>query len=285
MKNKLIADAGSSKIDWVLLGQSGEVINRVTSNGMNALMSEIDDLAAAFNDVSAQLSISGTLQEIHYYGAGCANAGVCTKIQNALNMVWKSCYTNVYSDLLGAARGCLGKSTGIIGILGTGSNSGLYDGRNLIQNIPSLGFILGDEGSGAALGKRLVSDAFKGHLPMQMRDQFVKTYGMSLSDILDRTYRQPAPNRFLASLAPFLSERLWNPYIYSLVLEEISEYFRKNIAMYPGARSLPLAFCGSIAWNFADVLRDAASRQGFTIASISSSPMPGLIDFHKSTNI
>lgn len=281
MTTKLIAEAGSSKIDWVLLGQSGEVISQVSSIGLNALMSDIEELVDVFMDVFVKFSISGTLKEIHYYGAGCANAVVCAKIRDGLSRVWESDSINVYSDLFGAAKGCLKSSSGIIGILGTGSNSGLYDGSRLTHNVPSLGFILGDEGSGAALGKRLVADVFKGKLPIMLRDQFVKTTGLTLSDILDRTYRQPSPNRFLASLTPFLHERLENPYIYSLVLEEFSEYFCRNISMYSEARFQPLAFTGSIAWYFADVLKAAASLQGFGITSITRSPLKGLIDFHK----
>lgn len=280
MKNKLIADAGSSKIDWVVLSDSGEVVDRTTSIGVNALMSDAPHLAGAFGKVADKLGISETLNEIHYYGAGCATPQICHKVSKALADIWPAGSISVCSDLLGAARANFGQDRGIICILGTGSNSGLYDGHDISHNIPSLGFILGDEGSGAALGKRLVGDAFKGHLPKSIRDQFMNTYELGVADILDYTYRRPAANRFLASLVPFLRERLWNPYIYSLVLEEFSAFFRRNVAMYTGARTLPLAFTGSIAYHFADILREAADRQGFKITKISSSPIEGLIEFH-----
>lgn len=280
MKNKLIADAGSSKIDWVLLSDTGEVVDRTTSIGINALMNDAPHLEAAFGKVADKLGITESLNEIHYYGAGCATPQICAKVSDALGAVWPAGRIHVCSDLLGAARAHFSDQRGIICILGTGSNSGLYDGRDISHNIPPLGFILGDEGSGAALGKRLVGDAFKGHLPKSIRDQFMNTYELSLADILDYTYKRPAANRFLASLVPFLSERLWNPYIYSLVREEFTLFFKRNVAMYSGARSMPLAFTGSIAYHFADILREAADRQGFKISAITASPMEGLIKFH-----
>ena len=280
MKNKLIADAGSSKIDWVLISDSGEVINRVSSFGLNALLAEPDEIVEAFGKVADKLGVDGTLNEVHYYGAGCATSAICDKIHAAIQKVWPAGSIFVSSDLLGAARSLFGRKQGIACILGTGSNSCLYDGETIKSNIPSLGFILGDEGSGAALGKRLVADAFKGHLPKPIRDQFMRMYELSLSDILEYTYRRPAANRFLASLVPFMKDHLWNPYIYSLVLEEFSQFLKRNVAMYKGARSLPLSFTGSIAWHFSDILREAAERQGLKVNEITQSPIDGLIKYH-----
>lgn len=280
MENILIADAGSSKIEWVLLSDSGEVLSRLTTIGVNALLADKDELTASFVKANEKLGVSSTLRDVHFYGAGCATPAICDKVHKALMKVWPAGDIYVNSDLLGAARSLFGNSKGIACILGTGSNSCLYDGKTIQHNIPSLGFILGDEGSGAALGKRLVSDAFKGHLPKPIRDQFMKTFELSLADILEYTYRKPAANRFLASLVPFMKDHLWNPYIYSLVLEEFSQFLRRNVAMYSGARSLPLSFTGSIAWHFSDILREAAERQGLKVTDITESPMDGLIQFH-----
>lgn len=280
MKNKLIADAGSSKIDWVLLSDTGDVINRITSIGLNALLAEPAEIVDTFRKVADKIEVTETLNEVHYYGAGCATAAICDKIHNAISEVFPAGTINVSSDLLGAARSLFGKESGIACILGTGSNSCLYDGNSIRSNIPSLGFILGDEGSGAALGKRLIADAFKGHLPKPIRDQFMKMYELSLADILEYTYRRPAANRFLASLVPFIKDRLWNPYVYSLVLEEFSQFLKRNVAMYKGARTLPLSFTGSIAWHFSDILREAAERQGLKVDTITQSPIEGLIKYH-----
>lgn len=283
MKNKLLADAGSSKIEWLLLSPSGEVLDRVNSIGINALMADVGEITDLFAKIADRLRVDDNLEEIIYYGAGCATPEVCEKVKNALGSVWKADSIQVATDLLGAARSLFGSSKGIACILGTGSNSCLYDGENIKENIPSLGYVLGDEGSGAALGKRLVADAFKGHLPRPIRDQFMKTFELSLADILEYTYKRPAANRFLASLVPFMKDHIWNPYIYSLVLEEFTQFLRRNVAMYEGARSMPIAFTGSIAWNFSDILREAADRQGLKVDTITKSPMEGLIKFHSSS--
>lgn len=280
MKNILLADAGSTKVDWVLVTPEGEVETRFASPGINALLSEPEELESRFREVAQKLGQDESLEEIYYYGAGCATPAICGKIQNAISKVWKAGNIYVGSDLLGAARSLLGREKGIACILGTGSNTCLYDGLEIAQNVPSLGFILGDEGSGAALGKRLVADAFKGHLPKPIRDKFMKFYELSLDNILEYTYRRPAANRFLASLTPFIKEHIWNPYMYSLVLEEFTQFFKRNVAMYPGGRSLPIAFTGGVAYTFSEILEEAAKRQGFKVSKITRHPMEDLIEFH-----
>lgn len=280
MKNILIADAGSTKIEWAIVNDEGGVENNVTTHGINALMAEPDEIAALFAKARTLLGQEESFKAIYYYGAGCATSKICDKVHQGIANTWQAGTIVVESDLVGAARSLLGRKAGIACILGTGSNSCLYDGENISQNVPSLGFILGDEGSGAALGKRLVADAFKGHLPKLVRDHFLAMYELTLEDILDYTYRRPAANRFLASLVPFLKDHLWNPYVYSLVREEFISFLRRNVAMYPGSHSLPLAFTGSIAYHFADILREAADSLGFKVGKIEKAPMEGLIAYH-----
>lgn len=295
MKKMLIADAGSTKVEWVIVKSDGEIEARVTTHGLNALMAEPEEIAQLFSKAKSLLN-NEKVDEIFYYGAGCATSAICQKIKEALISSWMSddrvnseidgeSKVLVESDLLGAARALLGRSPGIACILGTGSNSCLYDGQKIVSNVPSLGFILGDEGSGAALGKRLVADAFKGQLPQLVRDHFLNLYELTLEEILDYTYRRPAANRFLASLVPFLKEHLWNPYVYSLVREEFKAFLKRNVALYQGSHSLPLSFTGSIAFHFADILRDAAESQGLKIGKIEKNPMDGLIAFHTSSSL
>ena len=284
MKTVLIADAGSTKVDWVLISEDGETLAHTGTPGINALMAEPEQIREYFGKVRGNLGENNLPDSIYYYGAGCATPEICDKIGNELRNIWKEATEiEVASDLTGAARSLHGRNPGIACILGTGSNSGLYDGRNITHNIPSLGFILGDEGSGAALGKRLVADAFKGHLPKPIRDQFMKMYELSLANILEYTYLRPAANRFLASLVPFIRDHIWNPYLYSLVLEEFTAFLKRNVAMYPGARNLPISFVGSIAWHFSDILRDAADRQGLKVSEIIKSPLEGLKAYHSSS--
>lgn len=282
MKNKLIADAGSTKVEWALLKNDGVIASSFTTDGINALLASQEVIDQAFTDIEARLPHDISIDEVHYYGAGCATPQICEVIHNSLAKAFRNADIHVSSDLLGAARSLFGKKKGIACILGTGSNSCLYDGESIVEQIPSLGYVLGDEGSGAALGKRLLSDAFKNQLPDSIRDKFLKDYGMSLSGILDKIYRNPSPNKFLASLVPFLSDNLWNPYIYSLVLKELTIFVQRNVAMYKGAHSLDVSFTGSIAFHFAKILREAAESQGYRVTSISETPMEGLIQFHKS---
>ncbi len=281
MNYNLIADAGSTKTDWALLDDNGALTDRFTTDGINALLSSDKDLEKAFAGVSEIIGPDKEINEIFYYGAGCATPEVCTRTRNILLNELHARDAMVTTDLLGAARSLLGNNRGIACILGTGSNSCLYDGMAITAQVPSLGFILGDEGSGAALGKRLLKAAFKGELPDMVKEEFLDTYHLSLPDILDKVYCSPAPNKFLGSLVPFLHSRLWNPYVYSLVLEELTSFMIHNVSKYDGAHSLPVCFTGSVACNFEKLLHEAAASQGFSVGKVTASPMEGLIEFHK----
>ncbi len=285
MKKTLIADAGSTKVEWTLLDFDSSIAARFSSDGINALLSGPDTITEALASVAAALPGHSDIQEVYYYGAGCATQEICDKMGNALSGFWKEADIFVASDLLGAARSLFHGDAGIACILGTGSNSCLYNGNEITMQIPSLGFVLGDEGSGAALGKRLLSDAFKNHLPDNIREKFLEEYNLTLPQILDKIYRQETPNKFLASLVPFLKANIWNPYIYSLVLEELTVFIKRNVAMYPRAHAMPLSFTGSIAHHFSNVLREAAASQGYRVTNISATPMDGLIEHHKNTSL
>lgn len=282
MKYNLIADAGSSKIDWLLADANWKELRQWVSPGVNALMASDAEIEAMADSAASQIPRDAELGEIHFYGSGCATPEICSRIADALRKELRASSVSVYTDLLGAARSLLGHKAGIACILGTGSNSCLYNGKEIEQNVPSLGFILGDEGSGAALGKRLVADAFKGHLPKVISDKFLKTFNLDLGAILKSVYRAPTPNKFLASLVPFLSEHLWNPYVYSLVRQEFELFLVRNVSPYKGSRTLPIAFTGSIAYHFSDILKEAASRQGFKVGEICRRPIEGLLAYHAS---
>lgn len=280
MSNKLIIDAGSTKVDWRLLKDDNSVGAEFVTEGLNALLASSQEVEDAFAQASAYLPPDVPIEQIHYYGAGCATPQICQKIKDSLSNVWSPSVCEVNSDLLGAARSLHGREKGIACILGTGSNSCLYDGDKISIQIPSLGFILGDEGGGAALGKRLIGDVFKEQLPQSVREKFLERYNLTLPEILDNLYKQPAPNRYLASFVPFLKDNLWNPYIYSLVLKELIRFVKRNVAMYPGAHALKVSFTGSIAFHFEKLLREAASTLGYSVSEISETPMEGLLRFH-----
>lgn len=281
MNIKLIADAGSTCVEWGAISDGYPDYIQFQTEGVNALLSDIDTLKDRFNEAASHIDAPDAVREVFYYGAGCATPQICNKIKDVLVETFPSAAIFVDSDLLGAARSLFGNKKGIACILGTGSNSCRYDGKNIAEQIPSLGFILGDEGSGAALGKRLLGDAFKKQLPENILQKFSDKYSLELPEILNRTYREQAPNRFLASLTPFIKENLWNPYIYSLVLQELTTFVKRNVAMYKGAHSMEIGFTGSIAHHFEKILREAACSQGYRVSKITQSPLPGLIDYHK----
>lgn len=284
MNLQLIADAGSSKTDWALTDSEGKELKRFCTSGLNAMLSDDSEVRASMAKVAGKLPDGCHIGRIYYYGAGCATPEVCSKIQGALIEALDADEAEVASDLLGAARSLLGHSRGIACILGTGSNSCLYDGREITHNIPSLGFILGDEGSGGAIGKRLVADALKGHLPTGIARNFLNEYGLDVAVVLERVYRQPAPNKFLASLVPFVRENLSDPYIYSMVSDEFARFLTRNVKHYANADTLPVSFTGSIAYHFSDVLEDVCADLGISLGKITGHPLDGLIDFHTSKN-
>ena len=184
-----------------------------------------------------------------------------------------------HSDLLGAARALCGHNYGIASILGTGANSCLYDGKRIIANTPALGYILGDEGSGGVMGKLFLHELYKGVLSKNIRLEFEQEYSLKMSDVIQRVYREPMPNRFLASLAPFIHRHLSDPAVKRLVTDNFRDFFRYNIRPYNHSE-FPVSFVGSVAWYFRDQLAEAADIEGFTLGTILKSPIEGLLRFH-----
>ena len=184
-----------------------------------------------------------------------------------------------HSDMLGAARSLCGHNCGIACVLGTGANACLYDGENILQNTPALGYILGDEGSGSVLGKRFIHDLYSGLLSEELKADFETETGLSLAHIIERVYRQPQANRFLASFSDFIHGHLDAPGMRSLVVDNFSQFLTTHIAPYD-RRDLPVSFVGSIAWAYQRELRQAAAPLGFTIGSVFQSPMQGIISYH-----
>ena len=188
---------------------------------------------------------------------------------------------DVYSDLLGAARAVCGRREGIACILGTGANSCLYDGERIVQNTPALGYILGDEGSGAVLGRRLLNALYKGRLPQHLREAFEQETSLTMSDVIERVYRQPLANRFLASLSPFVARHLDEPALRNMVIDHFREFLRHNVAPY-NAPQLPVGFVGSMAFHYQAELREAAHQEGFIMGDVMKSPIDGLLRYHLS---
>lgn len=280
---KLIADCGSTKIDWAVMRES-EVVARVNTTGMNAMMLTEDEMAETIaRELVPQLS-DIEVTEIHYYGAGIIGEEIIGNVRRALQRNFPTAQNiEIASDLLAAARAVCGTEPGIACIMGTGSNSCYYNGREVRDNVSPLGYILGDEGSGAVLGKLLVGDVLKRQLPEEVCRRFNEKFGLSRLDIIQRVYKQPAANRFLASLVPFIGENIEVPEVRQLVLDAFKAFFRRNVASYAQSHELAINFVGSIAFIYRDILEEAAAAYGMRVGTVIQSPIEGLIKYH-STN-
>ena len=280
----LIADSGSTKTDWCLCNQ-GTILCNIQTQGINPYHQSEEAIEAVLREEllpqltqHSEFNIQNSL-DIVFYGSGCANETACNRIKKAIHKVLETKDITVHSDLLGAARALCGHEEGIACVLGTGSNSCLYNGKEITANTPPLGYILGDEGSSAVLGRRLVGDCLKNQLPEAIRDEFLTEYGLTQEIILEKVYRQPLANRFLASLTPFLSKHREVPEVHNLLVESFVAFFVRNVKQYRRPW-LPIHFVGSIANAFAPELKEAAESLGMELGTIMRSPMEGLIKYH-----
>lgn len=277
---KLIADCGSTKIDWCLI-ENGKVVKQVFTTGMNAIMLTEEEMAARIAaELMPELGSADGIDAVYFYGAGCISPEVCNNVANAIRKSIPAPTIDVATDLLAAARALCGHNAGIACIMGTGSNSCYYDGEKICDNVSPLGYILGDEGSGAVLGKILLGDILKNQLPADLCQKFLKQYDLDRMTIIRRVYKEPQGNRFLASVTPFLIQNIDRPEIHALVLNSFKSFFVRNIQQYPGYDKLKVNFIGSIAHYYKEVLTEAAQACNCTVGTIIKSPMQGLIDFH-----
>ncbi|MCM1077643.1 MAG: ATPase [Bacteroides sp.] len=277
----LIADAGSTKIEWVLFDNDGRVTLRTTTRGHNAAISHPQSLAHIIQDEAPALwSEAQHVDEIYYYGAGCVG-NRCITVAQSLSEIFNAGVCHAESDMLGAARALCGTKRGIACIIGTGSNSCLYDGEKIVDNVSPLGFILGDEGSGAVLGRKLIGMVMKGGFSREISDKFHWRFPEATKDeIIARVYRSPHPNAYLASFVPFLSENIAKTEIADFVVEEFIRFFDFNVRAYADAQTLPVNFTGSVAFHFAPQLRQAAEKRGYHINRIEKAPMESLVAYH-----
>ena len=276
----LIADCGSTKIDWCVVN-GAEIVRRVFTGGMNAVMLTEEEMAARIaEELMPQLG-DELIDEVYFYGAGCLAPEVCDNVRRAIaGNIPTASKIEVDTDLLAAARALCGHNPGIACIMGTGSNSCYYDGERICDNVSPLGYILGDEGSGAVLGKLLIGDVLKNQLPADLCEKFLAQYQLDRLTIIRRVYKEPQANRFLASITPFLIQNIERKEIHDLVLNSFKAFFRRNVLQYKDARQLSVNLIGSIAYYYRAVLEEAARECGLTVGTIIKSPMEGLVAFH-----
>jgi len=274
----LIADSGSTKTDWCLLDDQGNQ-KRIGTKGMNPYQQSEEELSREVATALIPQLPTTEIDEVHFYGAGCIydKIPLMQRVLNSHLSITKYCEVN--SDMLAVAHGLCGHDPGIACIIGTGSNSCFYDGKEIVKNVSSLGFILGDEGSGSVLGKLFISDLYKNQLGCELKEEFEKEYDLDVGQVIDKVYRKPYPNRFLASFAPFIKEHLDNPAVHRLVLNSFLAFFSRNVMQYDYLH-YSVHLNGSIAWHFKDILNEAATMSDIQIGQIVKSPMEGLVKYY-----
>ena len=273
----LIADSGSTKTDWAIIS-SGKPVWKGETKGLNPYYLTEKELGAEIKKSFLPILNGISPDQVYFYGAGCMLDKAET-VKRVLKECIKAERVEVYSDLMAAAHSLCGSRPGIACILGTGSNACFFDGTRITKHIPPLGFVLGDEGSGAVLGKLLIGNLLKGFLGKELNNKFFLQYGYSESDIIDKVYRKPFPNRFLASFAPFIKENIHVPEIHELALNSFIAFFTRNVLPL-GEEGEEANAVGSIAYHFKDILQEAAAMCNIRMGKIIQSPMEGLIIHH-----
>ncbi|TVR74815.1 MAG: ATPase [Marinilabiliales bacterium] len=275
----LVADSGSTKTTWCITVETDTEEMCCTTAGINPFLQSPGEISQT---LEAEFTLQrGPYSAIFFYGAGCANPQKNEEVRRPLDQFFQADAIHVDSDLMAAARSLCGSRPGIAAIMGTGSNSCYYDGSRIARHVSPLGYILGDEGSGTVLGRKLLSDVLKNQLPEQVREAFYKKYRLGPAEILENVYRKPFPNRFMARFTHFLAEHKEDPAVYRLIIESFTEFFNRNIRQYPEAETMAVNVTGSIGWHFRDILARAAGEAGFSTGIITREPMEGLLDYHK----
>lgn len=276
----LLADGGSSKVDWCLI-EGDHIIKQIKTKGANPFFRTREDIGAEIKDTLMPEISKYPISEIYFFGAGCAFPDKNKIVEDAITDNIKSALVEVGSDLMAAAKGLCGTEKGIACILGTGSNSCYYDGNNIICNVSPLGYILGDEGSGAVLGRLFLNACFKNQLTKGLKEKFLNEFELDQGTILDKVYKQPLPNRFLAGISPFLIKNIDDTTIFNLVYNAFTDFFIKNVNQYD-YKNNKVHFTGSIAFYYKDILSKVASDMNILIGNITQSPMKGLIKYYSS---
>lgn len=279
----LLIESGSSKTEWRYISSPNEAYQRFHSMGINPYYQTAEEIQASQKDVLSQLSTL-TVEEIYYYGTGITDDSKREIIRNWLSPYFSGVKTiQVDNDLIAAARSLCGDDSGIACILGTGSNSGFFDGESIKEQIPPLGFWLGDEGSGGHLGKLLILAYLHHDLPQDLRDLFVKRYGeLNRLEILSKAYQGEYPNRWFAGFSKFLFDHRKHPFCYQMIEHAFQEFIRLYVCQYAEVETQKIHFTGSIAFYYSDILKQVLRKNRYLLGNISETPMAGLTLYHKS---
>lgn len=276
----LIADSGGSKTDWRLILKDGS-IDQASAPGFNPYYQPIEDLKKNVREILLpRIQNDDVVDQIYFYGAGVSSVKNQLTIKSAFLEFFPEAQIEIGWDLLAAARALCGKEPGIACIMGTGSNSCLYDGKKIIDNVANLGWILADEGSGANIGRKFLVDYLRKKLPETLAKQFQARFPLTREEFLEKVYQQEKPSAFLASFAKFIFQHLKERYCYELIYSSFAEFYENNVMKYENCQNLKVHFTGSIAFYFSDILRQVANDKGITVKNILEGPIAGLTLYH-----
>jgi len=272
----LIADSGTTKTEWCLIADK-EISETIFTSGINPFYQESDNISSI---LQKEFTAVKKFNAIYFYGTGCINLEKQGIVKKALLQVFETENIFIGSDLVAAAHSLCQDQPGFACILGTGSNSCFYNGSEIVANVSPLGFILGDEGSGAVLGKKLLSDVLKKQLPQFLITDFFETYPVTPAEILENVYKKPFPSRYLAKFTKFLSKNINHPEIENIVITGFEAFISRNLLQYPDIDRMPVHFTGSVAFHFEAQLRKAIEEKQLILGNIERAPMKGLVKYH-----
>jgi glucosamine kinase len=278
MPVKLIADCGSTKSEWCLINK--QKTKTVFTQGISPYFFSTEQIRdILLKELKPKLK-DVVVEEVYYYGTGCANPDNVKSVKKALLQVFAGAKTEVNHDLMASARATCGKNKGVACILGTGSNSCYYDGKKIVRNSPGLGYVLGDEGSGAYLGKRVIQYYLYETFDEELRGRFDLTYTTTSAEILENVYKKPLPNRYLAGFTKFLAENRGHYMIENIIEDGLNDFFFNHLCKYRETWTLPISFVGSVGFGFKDVLQHLCESYEFELGKVMKNPMAGLIEYH-----
>ena len=280
----VIADSGSTKCDWVVLNNAGEQTIVTNTSGFNPYYkdsAEIERILRGNTDLSnACLQI----EEVHFYGAGCSSDKLISIVENGLKSVFTKAVVNIHHDVYGSALSTYSGEPGISCILGTGSNACYFDGKTIDNGIPSLGYILNDEGSGNAIGKKLITNYAYGKLPTELATDFETYFSTDLGTILTNIYQKPHANTYIASFAPFASKHRKHTFIQTLISKGFEDFLKLHVLSFSNAHQVPVHFVGSVAFHFKEELQQACEDLDLQLGNVIQKPIDGLIRHHQQFN-
>jgi glucosamine kinase len=276
---KLIADSGSTKTSWCLIKQNGQKLF-FTTEGYNPYFISSDDIVQSLKTQLPEENTLSLVEEIHFYGAGCYpdKKGV---LDTSLKVICPSAISYIELDLLAAARALLGQEAGFAAILGTGTNTCLYDGKTITNNIDSLGYILGDEGSGCAIGKKLLGDYIRGVMPVEIKDRFWQEFHLTPEAIINEIYSQEQTNRFCASFSRFVNQHIDNRFMHDLVQNAFTELFENLVSLYPNYQQYSFNCVGAIGYTYQNILTDVVEKFQMKPGKFLCTPIEDLVAYHE----